>query len=126
MCGQTKQRGFTLMEVLIAMVMLTFGLMAAIKLVSEVSTSAIQLRNKTYAQWVALNKIAELRLQTTWPSLGKRDGDSEMAGQSWHWVTEIKSTPNKDMHQVDVSVNPASEKDNSVATVVVTAYLGRP
>ena len=126
MYRKPNQRGFTLMEVLIAMVMLTFGLMAAIKLVSEVSISATQLRDKTYAQWVAMNKVAELRLEKTWPALGKRDGDSEMAGQSWHWVTEIKSTPNKDIHQLDVSVNPASEKNSDVATVVVTAYLGRP
>lgn len=126
MNGDTRQRGFTLMEVLIAMVILSFGMMAAIKIVSQVSASAIQSRDNTYAQWVALNKIAELRLQTTWPSVGKKDGETDMAGQTWHWVTQIKATPNKDIRQLDVSVSPASEKNSNVATIVVTAYLGRP
>jgi len=120
------QRGFTLMEVLVAMVVLSMGMLAVIKVVSEVSLSASQLQDKTYAQWVAINKVAEMRLQSTWPSLGKTDGDTEMAGQTWHWVAEVKSTDDKDVRKLEVSVNPESEKDSKVATINVTAFLGRP
>jgi general secretion pathway protein I len=126
MRARIRQHGFTLIEVLIAMVVLSMGLMAVIKVVSEVSTSAIQLQDKTYAQWVGLNKVAEMRLQTTWPATGKSDGTSDMADRTWHWTMEIKDTPNKDIRQLDVSVNPESEKDAKVATVVVTAFLVRP
>ncbi|MBI1422784.1 MAG: type II secretion system protein GspI [Gammaproteobacteria bacterium] len=122
----TTQRGFTLMEVLVAMVVLSFGMMAVIKVVSEVSTSAIQLQDKTYAQWVALNKVAEMRLQTTWPSTGKSEGVMAMAGRDWHWAMEIKNTDDKDVRKLEVSVNPESEKDSKVATIVVTAFLGKP
>jgi general secretion pathway protein I len=126
MRGTAKQRGFTLMEVLVAMTILSLSLLAVIKVVSEVSTSAMQLQDKTYAQWVALNKVAEMRLQTTWPPVGKSDGDSDLAGRTWHWNMEVKSTDDKDVHKLEVSVNPESDKDNAVPTVSVTAFLGRP
>lgn len=126
MYGRTHQRGFTLMEVLVAMVVLSLSLMAVIKVVAAVTTSAMQLQNKTYAQWVALNKIAEMRLQTTWPPVGKTDGDSDMAGRTWHWVMQVKNTDDKDVHKLVVSVNPEADKDKSVAMVEITAFLGRP
>lgn len=126
MRGGTNQRGFTLMEVLVAMVVLSMGLLAVIKVVSEVSTSAIQLRDKTYAQWVALNKVAEMRLKTSWPTPGKSDGDTDMAGRTWHWIMEVKNTEDKDVRKLEVSVNPESEKDSKVATIFITAFLGRP
>jgi general secretion pathway protein I len=108
------------------MTILSLSLLAAIKVASEISVSAIHLQDKTYAQWVALNKIAEVRLQTGWPAVGKSDGDTDMAGRSWHWVMEIKNTDDKDVHKLEVSVNPTSDKDNPAATAFVTAFVGRP
>ena len=121
-----RHRGFTLMEVLVAMAVLSLGLIAVIKVVSEVSTSAMQLRDKTYAQWVALNKIAEMRLQTTWPPTGKSNGTTDMAGRKWRWVMEIKTTDDADVHRLEVTVNPASEPADAPATETVIAFLGKP
>lgn len=126
MRGCTSQRGFTLIEVLVAMAVLALSLPVVFKAISEVSLSAIQLQNKTYAQWVALNKVAEMRLQTTWPAIGKSDGDTEMAGQDWHWVMQVESTDDKDVRKLVVSVNPETDKNNKVATIELTAFLGRP
>ena len=126
MCRRPNQRGFTLMEVLVAMMVLSVGLIAVIKVVGEVSTSAIQLQDKTYAQWVAMNKVAEMRLQKTWPATGKTDGVSEMAGQTWHWFAEVKNTDDKDVRKLEVSVNPESDKNNEAPTIFITAFLGKP
>lgn len=108
------------------MAILALSMPAVFKAISEVSTSAMQLQDKTYAQWVALNKVAEMRLKTTWPAVGKSDGDADMAGRSWHWVMQIKNTDDKDVRKLVVSVNPESDKDNPVATSEITAFLGRP
>lgn len=125
MQGGVGQRGFTLIEVLVALAILTMSLMIAIKVASEVTNSAIRLRDKTYAQWVALNKVAELRLQTTWPPTGKSDGNTDMAGRTWHWTTEVKNTEDKSVRRLEVSVKPASEQDSAAPTVFITAFLGQ-
>ena len=125
MSGRHVQRGFTLMEVLVAMTILSLSLLAAFKVASEVSTSAVQLQDKTFAQWVALNKLTEARVQTGFPTPGKSDGEAELAGRTWHWVMEIKATPNKDILQLEASVWPESEKDSPVPTALVTAFKGR-
>lgn len=115
-----------MLEVLVAMAILALSLPAVFKAISQVSISAMQLQDKTYAQWVALNKVAEMRLKTTWPAVGKSDGDTKMAGRSWHWEMEVQATDDKDVHRLIVSVNPESDKDDEVATSQVTAFLGRP
>lgn len=125
MCSNARQRGFTLMEVLVAMTILSLSLLAAIKVATEVSTSAVQLQDKTFAQWVALNKLAEFRLQDGFPASGKSDGEAELGGRTWHWVMEIKTTPNKDILQLEASVRPESEKDSPAPTAFVTAFKGR-
>jgi general secretion pathway protein I len=121
-----QQHGFTLLEVIVAILVLGLGMMAAIKTVSVVSVKANNLQNKTYAQWVALNKVAEMRLQRSWPGTGKSEGESDMADRSWHWVMEVENTPDKDVRRLKVSVTPESEKNDKAATAEVTAFLGRP
>jgi len=120
------QHGFTLLEVIVAIMVLGLGMMAAIKTVSVVSVKANSLQNKTYAQWVALNKIAEMRLQRSWPGAGKSEGESDMADRSWHWVMEVQNTPDQDVRKLVVSVTPETEKNAKTATAEVTAFLGRP
>lgn len=122
----SRQSAFTLLEVLVAMAVLALSLLAAIKVATEVTTSAIHLQDKTYAQWVAMNKVAELRLQTDWPAPGRSNGEMDMAGRSWHWQVEIKTTEDPNVRRLEVGVMPESEKDNKVPTAFVAAFVGRP
>jgi len=121
-----RQKAFTLIEVLVAMAVLTLSLLAAIKVASEVTTSAIHMQEKTLAQWVAMNKVAEARLQKNWPAIGRSNGDIEYADRSWHWQMEVKSTPDNSVRKVEVGVLPESDKDAETPTVLITAFLGKP
>jgi len=120
------QKAFTLIEVLVAMAVLSMSLLAAIKVASEVTTSAVHMQDKTIAQWVAMNKVAEMRLQESWPSIGRSNGDVDMADRKWHWQMEVKSTPDNSVRRLEVSVLPEAEKDAETPTVFITAFLGKP
>lgn len=119
-----RSRGFTLLEVLVAMVILSISLLAAIKVASEVTSSAIYLQDKTIAQWVAMNKVAEMRLARKLPKEGKSNGEDEMAGRSWRWDILVKKTAYPTLREVEVGVKPASEDKDSPPTVVVISLLG--
>jgi general secretion pathway protein I len=87
--------GFTLIEVLVALAIVAIG---------------IYLHDKTLAEWVALNHIAEQRLQPKLPQTGNTDGDVDFAGQKWHWRQETVATAVKGMVRMDVMVRPADSK----------------
>ena len=70
-----KQSAFTLLEVLVALAVLAMGMGAVIKVVSSQSIQISYLKEKTIAQWVAINKANEVQL-AAWPatvfSVGRR------------------------------------------------------
>jgi general secretion pathway protein I len=119
-----SKKGFTLLEVLVAMVILSVSLLAAIKVASEVTNSAIHLQEKTIAQWVAMNKLAELRLAKKLPQTGRSDGEDEMAGRNWHWEILVKNTAYSRLREVEVGVRPAGEDKDSPPTAVAISLLG--
>ena len=119
-----QKNGFTLLEVLVAMVILSISLLAAIKVASEVTNSAIYLQDKTIAQWVAMNKVAEMRLAGKLPKTGKSNGEEEMAGRTWRWDILVKSTAYPKLREVEVGVKPANDDNDEAHTVVVISLLG--
>lgn len=119
-----SQLGFTLLEVLIAMVILSVSLLAAIKVVSEVTSSAIYMQDKTMAQWVAMNKVAEIRLAKGLPGDGRSEGEEEMAGRSWKWKITLKKTPYPAVREAEVEVRLASESKDEPATIMLRILVG--
>jgi type II secretion system protein I len=76
---------------------------------SSLNTAAVSttyLRDKTFAGWIAENRIAELRLQTTPPQNGRAEGDIDYAGQRWRWRQEIANAEIPGIRRIDVSVRP--------------------
>lgn len=124
MWHRAAQNGFTLLEVLIAMVILAVSLLAAIKVATEVTSSAIYLQDKTIAQWVGMNKMAELRLSKGVPVDGRNDGIDEMAGREWRWKINIKKTPYPALKELEVEVRPANESKDEPATIVLRSLIG--
>lgn len=100
-------RGFTLIEVLVALAIVAVGMAAVLGTLSSSADTIAYLRDKTFANWVALNQIALVRLSGQLPAPGKSDGDSEFAGRKWHWHQEVSTTQVPGMVRMDVSVRPA-------------------
>jgi len=110
MTHDSPESGFTLIEVLVALAIVAIGMAAVLGTLTSSASTVVYMRDKTLANWVALNHIAEQRLQPQMPQLGKTDGDVDFAGQKWHWRQETVATAVKGMVRMDVDVRPADVK----------------
>ena len=73
---QRGDRGFTLMEVLVALAVLAIALAGVMRLSAQTIDATVYLHDKTLALWVAQNRIAEHIAQQNWPGVDTIDGDS--------------------------------------------------
>ena len=103
-------RGFTLVEVLVALAIVTIGMAAVLGALSSSADTVSYLRDKTFAQWVALNQISTLRLSGQLTPVGNTDGDLDFAGRSWHWRQEVVATQIPGVVRIDVKVRPKDVK----------------
>ncbi len=116
-------RGFTLLEVMVALAVITLGLAAVIKTVTSTTSNTIHIRDKTFAYWVAQNQIAEIELTSGSPKPGFTDGEEMLAGLNWHWTRKIEGTEDPDTNRVEISVR--KDKDRSAqnyATLITLIF----
>ena len=115
-----KCSGFTLVEVMVALVIIGMALPALLMQMSSMASSAIHSRNVTMAYWVAENKMQEIRLVKLTQGLspkGRQAGDVELAGVKWDWQTEAVELPGAEWQgffRIWVRVKPQGEKDDLV------------
>jgi general secretion pathway protein I len=127
-----RTAGFTLIEVLVALFIVALGMMTLLGAMSRSADTAAYLRDKTFAQWIALNHLAEVRLAQSLPSKGTSDGEVEYAGRRWRWTQEVTALDFPGMLRVDVSVqqsDTAAGKDAprmAQATGVLSDSLASP
>ncbi len=108
-----RSGGFTLIEVLVALAIVVLGMSAVLGALSSSANTVSYLRDKTFSEWVALNQIANTRLQMQQqlPATATTTGEIDYAGRSWHWRQEIVANPQiKGMVQITVKVRPAEIK----------------
>ncbi|MDX2298132.1 MAG: type II secretion system minor pseudopilin GspI [Xanthomonadaceae bacterium] len=97
-------RGFTLLEVLIALAVLALAMGALVGTAAREARSLADERERTLAQWVAANVLAEARLSAPLPTSGRRSGEVEMGGQRWRWQLEIVLATDEGIRRLDVGV----------------------
>lgn len=98
------RRGFTLIEVLVALVIVAVAVAAVLGALTTAANSTIYLRDKTFANWIALNRLTETRLAAAAPVDGKTDGVLTYAGRRWQWQQEIAAAQIPGVKRVDVRV----------------------
>lgn len=106
-------RGFTLIEVLVALAIVAIGMAAVLEALTSSANTAVYLQDKTLAEWVALNRIATVRLSGNVPTAGTSNDDIDYAGRSWEWqqkVTDLPKIPG--MVQIEVNVRPANSQSS--------------
>lgn len=115
-----RQGGFTLIEVLVALAIVAIGMAAVLSALTSSASTVLYMRDKTLANWVALNHIAEQRLKPQMPQLGNSDGDVDYAGRKWHWRQETVATAVQGMVRMDVHVRPSDVKGDDTTGWYVT------
>jgi len=123
MTRSASERGFTLIEVLVALIIVALGMLAAIDAVNGSVRIANYLRDKTLAHWVAMNQLAEVRLGVQPPNIDKSDGTVEFAGERWRWTMNVTKTPVKTMRRIDIQVRKDGMPENS-SLATITGFYG--
>ena len=88
------KRGFTLLEVMLALAIFALAATAVLQIASGALSNQHVLEEKTVAGWVAENQTALLYLMTRGQRAVRQQGESDMAGSRWYWRTTPLSTGN--------------------------------
>jgi type II secretion system protein I len=92
----TAARGFTLIEVVVALAIVALGISAALTTLSSAADNTARLRDKSCAQWIGLNQIAAARLNLQAPAAGTTHDELDFANAHWYWqqlVEESEALP---------------------------------
>lgn len=116
--------GFTLLETLVALAILAIALTAAFRAMGVTAQSSAELRERLLGDWVAENRLAELRATQAWPNPGVSEGSAEQAGRSYRWREEVKNTANPLFRRVDLSVFSPESGDHAIARL--SGYVAKP
>ncbi|GDY27720.1 MULTISPECIES: type II secretion system minor pseudopilin GspI [unclassified Agarivorans] len=118
-----KQRGMTLLEVMVALAVLAIAGTAVMKSASENLRSLSYIQEKTFALWIADNQMAELKLSNTWPGTSSRKGTTTFADTEWQWRSQGVATSDPNFVAVTISVYRNAEEKAALAEI--TSYVSR-
>ena len=113
-----RQRGFTLVEVLVALGIVAIALMAGLQATSALTRNAQRQSDLLLAQMCAENELIKARLTRQMPGVGDSLIDCEQAGRVLAVALTVQPTPNPNFHRVDVKVSDGQNSVLRLSTVV--------
>lgn len=116
MKADSSVRGFTLLEVMIALTIFVSMALVMSDTASQSTATLLHLQDNTLASMVAENRMTELRLSGL-PPQGERMDQVKMANRDWVLRIRVEKTEFPDTHRVTVDVMDAANKENVVATL---------
>lgn len=120
----SKRSGFTLIEVLVALAIISFALLAAIRVAGQGTNSVGELRLRLFAGWIAQNQLALHRARGDWLAPGMLRGTGRQGGIEFSWREEVIATPNNAFRRVDIAVFAANDESHSLAHL--TGFIVKP
>jgi general secretion pathway protein I len=114
--GFRGQRGFTLLEVIVALAVIALGLIAAFNGIIQITSGSSYMRERTLASWVAMNELTRIRVSGTFPEVSESDGDVEFGLSTYRWRANVSETGVDDLRRIDMEVAYVDTPDDIIAT----------
>lgn len=121
----TRTRGFTLLEVLIALAILALSAAAVMRQTQLGVRQQQQLELRSAALWVADDSIAALNALDAWPPLGRAQREVEFRGQSWTVLSDVSDAPGGMLRKIIVEVRASGGDEQLPPLVSLTTFRGR-
>lgn len=117
-----QQRGFTLVEVLVALVI--FGVIAAsvLKTMQDSVRQQAAMEDRLAANWVAQQVLAEVRLRDPWPPLGQKSERVPVGEREWQVTATVEGTAEPRMRHITIEVG---RPDNDSPTITLDAWAAQ-
>ena len=119
-----RPRGFTLIEIMVALAVVALTLGAGIKAAASLTQQAQRQTDQWLAQLCAENELARLRLSTQWPGIGESDTACEQGGRTLRVRLGVRATPNPNFRRIEARVDDAAANDG-VTLLSLSTVLGR-
>ena len=121
MRGRRHQRGFTMIEVLVALAIIAVALAASVRAVGSLATGEADLHRRLLAGWSADNELAQLKLSRQFPPIGSRTFDCSQGNLKLSCTQRVSQTPNPIFRRVEMFVSTPGRSGYLAQMVTVVA-----
>lgn len=118
-----SSRGFTLVEVLVAMAILAIGVSALVSATGASAHRSTLLSDREFGRWIAANHLNTLQAMPGWPDLGTSNIEVEMMDRTWYVRTRTKKE-DLDLRRMDIEVRKKRDAEGYLYSV--TGFAGNP
>ena len=123
----SNNKGFTLIEVIIALSIVAIVSTTVFKSVTESVIQSRGLKERVVAQWIAENEIAKIHMLSSreeyFPAIGTERFAKNMVGQTWQIEVRVLDTENPLMRRIEVAVFQDSNLE--IAATQLISFVGR-
>ena len=116
-------RGFTLVEVLVAMAILAIGVSALVSASGASAHRSKLLSDREFGRWIAANQLNTIQAMPGSPEVGTKNTEVEMMNRTWHVRTRTKKE-DLDLLRMDIEVRLTKDAEGYIYSV--TGFAGSP